>query len=300
MATKQHPPTLDPIAVSRWQRIAPLASPWLHEEVASRMQDRLQWIKLKPQAWAHWGALRGGLQAHAQLAKTYQDSRCFVVEAQIKRAQEAIKLIAKKWWDPRRWTAGATRFETPPPASVDMLWANMALHESADPQALLAQWHRALKVNGFLMFSCLGPDTARELRELYAALGWPPAGHDLTDMHDWGDMLVQTGFAEPVMDMERITLTYETAGRLLQELAELGRNFHPARFQALRGRAWKAKLEQALRRHLARGEDGRLSLTFEVIYGHALKPAPKIKVSALSAVSVADMRSMLQSHRPES
>ena len=57
MTTTSRPPTLDPHAVSRWQRTAPLASPWLHEEVASRMQDRLQWIKLKPQAWAHWGAV---------------------------------------------------------------------------------------------------------------------------------------------------------------------------------------------------------------------------------------------------
>jgi hypothetical protein len=121
-----------------------------------------------------------------------------------------------------------------------------------------------------------------------------PPGHELTDMHDWGDMLVQTGFAEPVMDMERITLTYATPARLLQDLAELGRNFHPARFPALRGRAWKARLEDALARHLVKGEDGRLSLTFEVIYGHALKAPPKVKVSALSAVSVADMRSMLQ------
>jgi malonyl-CoA O-methyltransferase len=116
-------------------------------------------------------------------------------------------------------------------------------------------------------------------------------------MHDWGDMLVQTGFAEPVMDMERITLTYETPARLLQELAELGRNFHPARFPALRGRHWKALLEQALAAQLT-GPDGRLSLTYEVIYGHALKAPPKIKVSALSAVSVADMRSMLQGQRP--
>lgn len=69
MTTTQRPPTLDPLAVSRWQPAAPLASPWLHEEVARRMQDRLQWIKLQPQAWAHWGAVRGGLQAHAQLAK---------------------------------------------------------------------------------------------------------------------------------------------------------------------------------------------------------------------------------------
>ena len=292
MTSTSRPPTLDPSAVSRWQRTAPLASPWLHEEVASRMQDRLQWIKLKPQAWAHWGALRGGMQAHEQLAKNYPDSSCFIAEAQVERAQAASKIIVKPWWRPSQWRAAPTRVEMPPPASVDMLWANMALHESADPQALLAQWHQALKVDGFLMFSCLGPDTARELRAVYARLGWPPAGHELTDMHDWGDMLVQTGFAEPVMDMERITLTYETPARLLQELAELGRNFHPARFAGLRGRHWKARLEQALADELT-GADGRLALTFEVIYGHALKAQPKVKVSALSAVSIDDMRRML-------
>ena len=178
-----------------------------------------------------------------------------------------------------------------------MLWANMALHEAVDPQALLADWHSALKVNGFLMFSCLGPDTAIELREVYRQLGWPPAGHDLTDMHDWGDMLVQAGFVEPVMDMERITLTYDSPARLLQELAELGRNFHPARFPALRGRLWRARLEAMLAERLA-GADGRLSLTFEVIYGHALKAQAKIRVSALSSVSVEDMRSMLKTPLP--
>ncbi len=296
MTPTERPPTLDPIAVGRWQRTAPLASPWLHEEVASRMMERLQWIKLQPQVWAHWGAVRGGLQAHVKLTARYPDSACFVAEAHAERLQPAIKTIVKPWWNPKQWRAAPTRFEAPPPASVEMLWANMALHESADPQGLLAEWHKALKVDGFLMFSCLGPDTARELRKVYAQLGWPPAGHELTDMHDWGDMLLQTGFAEPVMDMERITLTFETPARLLQELAELGRNFHPARFAALRGRRWKARLEQALSEHLT-GADGRLSLTFEVIYGHALKAAPKIRVSALSAVSVADMRSMLRRPR---
>ena len=289
----ERPPTLDPIAVARWQRIAPLASPWLHEEVASRMLDRLQWIKLQPQAWAHWGALRGGLQNHQKLAEKYPKSVCFIAEDQQIRAREAPEIIANKWWKLSAWLRPAVRFDMPPPASVDMLWANMALHEAADPQALLAQWHGALKVGGFLMFSCLGPDTAIELRELYKKLGWPPAGHDLTDMHDWGDMLVAAGFAEPVMDMERITLTFETPARLLQELAELGRNFHPARFAGLRGRHWRAQLESELAKHLQTGPDGRLSLTFEVIYGHALKAQPKIRVSALSSVSVRDMRDML-------
>ncbi len=291
------PPTLDPFAADRWQRVAPAASPWLHEEVAQRMQDRLQWIKLQPQAWAHWGAVRGGLQAHRELAAQYPKAECFVAEAQEGRAQTAIENIAKPWWHPKKWGAPAVHFEAPPAAGVDMLWANMALHEASDPQDLLAQWHRALKVGGFLMFSCLGPDTVRELREIYQALGWPPAGHQLTDMHDWGDMLVQTGFAEPVMDMERITLTYASPARLLQDLRELGRNFHPARFPALRGRAWKARLLEVLAQRLPRQPDGRLALTFEVIYGHALKAQPKIKVSAMSAVSVQDMRAMLQGSR---
>ena len=295
MMTQQVPPTLDPTAVARWQNIAPASSPWLHEEIASRMLDRLQWIKLQPKAWAHLGAVRGGLKCHAELAKRYPSAVCYVAEDQVIRAQAASKLIAQSWWKTVLPGKSHTVFALPPDASVDMLWANMALHIAPNPQTLLAQWHRALRVDGFLMFSCLGPDTAKELRDVYRQLGWPPAGHELTDMHDWGDMLVQAGFAEPVMDMERITLTFETPARLLAELAELGRNFHPSRFAGLRGRAWRTKLEQALAQQLVVGEDGRLSLTFEVIYGHALKPLPKVKVSALSAVSVQDMRSMLAS-----
>ncbi len=301
MSSTQRPPTLDPIAVERWHRTAPGVTPWLHEEVAQRMLDRLQWIKLQPAVWTNWGAVRGGLQAHAALLKQYARAQCFVIESSEYRKALAREALTPPWWE-RLWRglsggAAATRIEAPAPASVDMLWANMALHEAADPQALLATWHRLLAVDGFVMFSSLGPDTAREVRDVYEALGWPPAGHQLTDMHDWGDMLVQTGFAEPVMDMERITLTFETPARLLQELRELGRNFHPARFGALRGRQWKAKLEQLISDRLPRGDDGRLQLTFEVIYGHALKARPKIKVSALSAVSIDEMRSMLQDPR---
>ena len=264
------------------------------------MLERLQWIKLQPRAWLHWGALRGGLQAHRAIAAAYPAAKCFVVEAQLERAQAAMKNIAISWWNPKRWVAPKVTFEQPPAASVDMLWANMALHEAADPQSLLTQWHQSLRVGGFMMFSCLGPDSARELREIYQALCWPPAGHQLTDMHDWGDMLVETGFSEPVMDMERITLTYESPERLLEELRELGRNYHPARFGALRGRAWKKQLLQVLAQRLPRQADGRLELTLEVVYGHAFKPQPKIRVNALSAVSEQDMRAMLQGGRSKS
>jgi len=259
--------------------------------------DRLTWITMTPKTWIHWCAVRGGLQAHVALATRFPASTCFAVELEAKQASSAVEKIAIPWWSPKRLHMARTRFERPESGMADMLWANMSLHESAEPIDLLASWHAALKVNGFVMFSCLGPDTARELHEAYALMGWPVAGANMTDMHDWGDMLVRTGFAEPVMDMERITLTYETPERLLKELRELGRNVHPARFQSLRGRGWQHKVEAALAQHVPRDSQGRLSMTFEVIYGHAFKAAPKVKLSALSAVSVSDMRSMLRQPR---
>ena len=146
------------------------------------------------------------------------------------------------------------------------------------------------------MISCLGPDNLREFRALYRALGWPPPAHDFTDMHDWGDMLVHAGFAEPVMDMERITLTWDSPARLLAELRELGANLHRARFAALRGRGWRARLEREIAQSLT-GADGRVALTFEIIYGHAFKPAPRVRVSEHSAVSLEDMRSLLRADK---
>ena len=288
----ERPPTIDPVAAEHWQRRAPLRSPWLHEEVARRMEDRLQWIRLTPQTWAHWEPLRGGLAAQDLLARRYPRAECLLVEPLPERALALRAGVGQPWW--RRWGKARVRqVEALPERSVQMLWANMALHLAADPQLLMAQWHRALATDGFLMFSCLGPDTLRELRSLYRAQGWPPAGHEFTDMHDWGDMLVHAGFAEPVMDMERITLTYENPARLLAELRELGANLHPARFAALRGRGWRLALEAAIARRFS-GPDGRLAITFEIIYGHALKPAPRVKLSEQSAVSLEDMRVLLR------
>jgi malonyl-CoA O-methyltransferase len=191
---------------------------------------------------------------------------------------------------PRVWQAGSP--------AVGMLWANMALHLSPEPLVQLRQWSDMLEVDGFLMFSCLGPDTGRELRSLYAQEGWGPPAPAWVDMHDLGDMLVAVGMAEPVMDMERITLTYQSAARLLQDLRETGRNLHPQRHGALRGRAYGQALEQAIDRTLTRNDDGQLQLTVEVIYGHAYKPVPRASMAPITAFSEADMRQWLRQGRP--
>ncbi len=254
------------------------------------MAERLACIKLQPANWAHWEPVRGGLQAHALLAERYPQADCLVTEFQPARLAYATKALAKPWWQPSRWTGKATRFEVPAEGAAQMLWANMALHMTDDPSALMAQWQHALAVDGFLMFSCLGPDTLQELRPLYQSLGWPEPAHEYTDMHDWGDMLLAAGFADPVMDMERIVLTFETPERLLHELRGLGRNLHPQRFQGLRGRQWRAKLLQALAAK-------PLQLTFEVVYGHALKPAPRLDVRPETVLSLAQMRETLNQRK---
>ena len=256
------------------------------------MADRLQWIRIEPARWADWEPVRGGLEAHRLVERCYPRAECWVIEHEARQAAAARAVLARPWW---KLNAPATHFDALPDGGVPMLWANMALHMAADPQALIVAWHQALATDGFLMFSCLGPDTLRELRALYARLGWPPPAHEFTNMHDWGDMLVHGGFAEPVMDMERITLTWDSAGRALAELRELGTNLHGQRFAALRGRAWRREL--AVQLEGLRGADGRFALTFEIVYGHALKPLPRIPVAGQSAFSVKEMQALLRSGR---
>ncbi|MFM6985173.1 MAG: biotin synthase [Hydrogenophaga sp.] len=268
-------------------------SPWLHEEVANRMLSRLQWFRHPPDRWLHWAPLVGGLQAHQQLRAQLPQARCFVWPAP---APEARSSHAGGWrlWRPRR-----TRSEPglPDGEQVAMLWANMWLHHEPHPMTLLRHWHGLLGTEGFLMFSCLGPDTLRELRSVYARQDWPLPGHAFTDMHDWGDMLMHSGFAEPVMDMEHVTLSYSSAEAVLDELRGLGRNFSTVRPAGLRGRSWRTILLRALEDGLPRDTHGRLLLTFELIYGHAYKPLPRLPSLREQTVSVDAVRGLLRDRR---
>ena len=290
-------PGLDPAAAQRWARRLPVDSPWLHEEVARRMAQRLQWFREKPSSWLHWEPVNGGIEAHRLLCETVPEADCRVWALNMARGLSATREPAKRSWNPKHWRAAREALPQDLAAPVAMLWANMVLHHEAAPRNLMRAWHGALKTDGFVMFSCLGPDSLKELRSVYSRMGWPAPSHNYTDMHDWGDMLAASGFAEPVMDMERINLSFSTAQALLDELRGLGRNLSSARFRGLRGRRWHAALCNALETQLPRDEEGRLALTFEVVYGHAFKPQPRVPMAAEQSVSVADMRAMLWSSR---
>jgi malonyl-CoA O-methyltransferase len=255
------------------------------------MAERLQVIRQQPETVIDWWAHAGASQS--VLAMAYPKARQLRVEP----AARAGPVVSAPWWSATRW-----RRELPPvsdaelPASAgQLLWANMMLHAVPDPELLMQRWRRALAVDGFLMFSTLGPDTLAGLRSLYSESGWGSAHAAFTDMHDLGDMLLEAGFADPVMDQEHLTLTWATPEALLGELRTLGGNADPARFKGLRTPRWRSRLLAALRERAA--GDGRIALEFELIYGHAFNPPPRAKVASETHVALDDLRAMARRGR---
>lgn len=169
-----------------------------------------------------------------------------------------------------------------PNDSVDLVWSNLALHWHPQPDRIFAEWRRVLRRDGLLMFSCLGPDTFRELRAAFAAVDDAPHALPFVDMHDFGDMLVDVGFATPVMDMETITVTYASTSRLLADVRAWGGNPRTDRRRGLLGRQAYGRLVQALESR--RGPDGLIALSFEIVYGHAFRPVNRTTAAGESIV----------------
>ena len=289
---------LDAVALARVQARLnrAQATPWLHAEVARRMAERLPVVRLQPQQVIDWGAHLGA--SRALLEQAYPRAAVTAVEPEEARRAATAQALQPAWWSPRRWAAAPAPVcvETDVGAgSAQLLWSNMGLHGSLDPQAVMLQWQRALQTDGFLMFSALGPGSLEGLRDIYRAQGWGVAHAPFVDMHDLGDMLVQAGFADPVMDQEQITLTWPTAAALLAELRQLGGNVDPKRFAGLRTPRWQQRLCDHLGARA--GSDGRPRLSFEVVYGHAFRPTPKWRLGAQTRVPLDELRATIRSGR---
>jgi malonyl-CoA O-methyltransferase len=292
------PQDLDTTALRRQARRLARAGqpPWLHAEVARRMAERLPVIKLQP---ARVLDASPALGASAELLRlAYPGAEMLWHEAEPALAERAARDRVLNWWRKLRGAATGQVSTLPLKPEVELLWSNMALHAGADLPTVLAQWQASIAVGGFVMFSCLGPDSFVELRPLYARNGWGRPAPDWWDMHDIGDLVLQAGFADPVMDQERLRLTWASPESLLADLRALGGNVAPARFAGLRGRGWRQRLLAEL--DTLRDAEGRLVLTLELVFGHAFKGAPKLAVAAETHVSVDAMRATLRKGRPSS
>jgi malonyl-CoA O-methyltransferase len=239
------------------------------------MLERLEYIKLQPARILDVGSGTGW--GTRQLMVKYPSAQMIALDIAIGMLQNARGQTS--WWQKLFSSQKAAMLcadvEALPIASnsLDMVWSNLAVQWCNDLPATLVDLHRVLKVEGLLMFSTFGPDTLKELRQAFHGVDAHNHLNRFADMHDIGDMLSHGGFAEPVMDMEYLTLTYDDVRSVLYDLKAIGAsNATAGRGQGLMGKqAWKLLVEnyEALRR------DGKLPATYEVIYGHAWKPQPK-------------------------
>jgi len=251
----------------------------LQREVERRMFERLDYIRLEPARVldAGCGAGRGLKLLWRRYPKADLIGADFALAA-VRAAkgsesliERALRLVARA----RRFRLCADFSRLPlRPGCVDMVWSNLALAWAGDPLAALRELHRVLAPGGLLMFSSYGPDTLKELKTAFAAGSPGRHVHSFVDMHDAGDMLVACGFAEPVMDMEAITLTYADVAALARDLKTSGQTC--AARDRRRGLIGRAAWQEMLAAYERERRDGRLPATFEIVYGHAWKGEPRV------------------------
>jgi malonyl-CoA O-methyltransferase len=303
MAPSDDPHGLDPRRTRRAFERAALSydrAAVLQREVGQRLAERLALMRLQPAAIVDVGCGTG--DALSELCTRYPDA--FVVGLDIAQgmlevargrtaaARAAERSLLARWFGPRTRTAAAPALvcgdacQLPLAAgSVELVWSNLALQWVNDPSRAFEGFHRVLRSGGLLLFSTLGPDTLKELRTAFAGIDQATHVSRFIDMHDLGDMLVHNGFADPVMDMETITLTYEDGLTMMRDLKAIGA--HNATQGRPRGLIGRARWQRVLAALEAFRRDGRLPATYEVVYGHAWKPEPRVTADGRAIVRFA-------------
>jgi malonyl-CoA O-methyltransferase len=160
--------------------------------------------------------------------------------------------------------------------SVDLVFSNLML-QWCDHRKVFAEFKRVLKPDGLLMFSSFGPDTLRELKSSWREVDDQPHVNEFVDMHDLGDELIQVGLAEPVMDMDMMTLTYQDALAVMADLRAIGANttLKSQQQTGSQGLVTPAKLKRVIEHYESFRSNDVLPASYEVVYGHAWKTRPR-------------------------
>ena len=264
----------------------------LHAEVRGELLARLDLMTLTPRVAVDVGAGTGhGARA---LKRRYPKSLVIALDT----SQPMLRAAARQrsWLRPfARLCADAERLPLAD-GTVDLILSNLML-PWCDPEQVFAEFRRVLAPHGLLSFTSFGPDTLCEMRSAWAQIDSHTHVNQFIDMHDIGDALVRAGFASPVLDVERYTLTYLDVARVAADLKATGaHNSTRGRPKGLTGRRQLAALRAA---YDAYRKDGRLPATYEVVFGHAWTPATATRRGGQegTAVSLEEIRQQLRARR---
>lgn len=239
----------------------------LQREVAGRLLERLDYIRFNPHCILDLGAGTGFCQQ--SLAVRYPAAEIYALDIALAMLRQARKKISWLRRLKRRDHFVSADANALPFAdnSMDMIVSSLTLQWCPDLVAVFSECHRILKPGGMLLFSNFGPDTLKELRQCWSKIDARPHVNQFSDMHDMGDAMLQSGFSDPVVDMEMITVTYHNVCSIMQDLKQIGaHNVNGGRHRGLTG---KGHLQQVQRSYETYRREGCLPVTHEVIYGLA-------------------------------
>lgn len=266
----------------------------LQQQVRDEMLSRLTLLPQPPRAVLDLGA-GTGLGA-AALKKRFP--RAAVTATDISPAMLAQARRHSRLWRPIRCVEADARELPFPDASFDLVFSNLMLQWLQPPDEALAQIRRVLRPGGLLLLSSFGPETLQELRAAWAAADDGVHVNDFIDIHDLGSALQRAGFAEPVLDVDRLMRHYPDARVLMRELKAIGaHNIDARRPRGLTGRAAYARMLVAYER--LRRRDG-LPVTWQVVHAAAWAPDAAVRVDAQvpapgeSLISLDSLRGKLQ------
>jgi malonyl-CoA O-methyltransferase len=263
----------------------------LQRQVREILLERLDLTTLAPRVVLDAGAGTG--HGSRALKRRYPAAEVLAVDSALGMLRAAAG--RRSWFRPfARVCADALRLPLED-GSVDLVFSNFLLPWT-DPEAAFKEFRRVLAPRGLLCFTSLGPDTLKELRGAWAQVDPYTRVHPFIDMHDIGDALVRAGFAAPVLDVERYTLSYADVRRLAADLKSVGaRNATAGRLRGLTTARKFAAMQAAYEVHR---HEGRLPATYEVVFGQAWTPvAAARRGGAEESVSLEDMKRQLQSRR---
>ncbi|MBK5967989.1 malonyl-[acyl-carrier protein] O-methyltransferase BioC [Thiorhodovibrio winogradskyi] len=263
----------------------------LQREIGQRLLERLDYMRIKPETVLDLGCGTG--LALDDLCRRYRGAR--VVGLDFATSMLARARRRGHWRNrPRALCADIDRLPLADD-SVDLVFSNATLQWSTDLGGCFAELFRILRPNGLLLFSTFGPDTLIELRSAWAEADGDAHVSHFIDMHDIGDELVRARFADPVMDCERLTLTYAEVKDLMADMKSLGtQNRLKDRQRGLTGRERLRRMTAAYEKFR---QEGRLPSTWEVIYGHAWMAPNKAPPQQLTDQGIAIPVSAIR-HRP--
>jgi len=244
----------------------------LQRQTADELLDRLSLVTLQPKTILDLGVGTG--RNLSLLAQRYPKAQLFGLDIAQEMIGQAKKTHQKKQ-GLKRWLPNTKQVqflvadaEKLPLAdnSIDLVYANLAL-QWCDPRTSFAEIQRVLRPDGLLMFTTLGPDTLHELRASWAEVDDYPHVNLFYDMHDVGEAMMAANLAEPVLDTDRYTLTYDTAMALMKDLKILGaRNVNTTRRRGLTG---KHAIKNVAKAYEQFRHEALLPATYEVVYSHA-------------------------------